>query len=387
MSASSLTFPVINADTVHSFPTPKTPPTSITDEISGAPNPLDSFSQITPPANATDEDRLLWILSLSNEERYRAGCGFVLALLLELIDLRYQRQMANQGEHGQERTDKEEPSLISTLNPQSLYFAKTVEIHIYLLKIIWNTLCLSIRHNLARLAIDDDDGQQAVHEADVSHSSKLRAQSGTSYFSWSIPKTNGTEQVEEIRTRRINPKSFRLPTQLSSQPIARHQRPHSSAMHTTLSLPNLHSSDFRFVENSPSQSTALLPAFLGTAAESDFSKIILNQDSSLYNPVHIVFLIRSGSHSLLYFETFSFNIILLQMVRNGIRQWQKDGPTFQKRGQQIVDTLGEEGLTDVIELHLQIDGLDYIQFQYVLIGAQLIHILGGSASFRARREE
>ncbi|KAK2943261.1 hypothetical protein BLNAU_21833 [Blattamonas nauphoetae] len=99
LSASSLTFPVLTTDTIHSFPTQHTPPTPVADEISSAPNPFDSFSEITPPLHATDEDRLLWILSLSNEERYRAGCGFVLSLLLEFIDLRYQSQIAQQECH------------------------------------------------------------------------------------------------------------------------------------------------------------------------------------------------------------------------------------------------------------------------------------------------
>ncbi|KAK2964082.1 hypothetical protein BLNAU_1163 [Blattamonas nauphoetae] len=56
------------------------------------------------------------------------------------------------------------PQLIITLNPQSLSFAEAVDIHHYLLIIIWNTLRLSNPFELSQLQIEDCDDQQAVRE-------------------------------------------------------------------------------------------------------------------------------------------------------------------------------------------------------------------------------
>ncbi|KAK2952940.1 hypothetical protein BLNAU_12116 [Blattamonas nauphoetae] len=56
------------------------------------------------------------------------------------------------------------PQLISTFNPQSITFAETVEIHIYLLKIIWFSLWVSTQDGFTQLGIEDDDEQQAIHE-------------------------------------------------------------------------------------------------------------------------------------------------------------------------------------------------------------------------------
>ncbi|KAK2947844.1 hypothetical protein BLNAU_17264 [Blattamonas nauphoetae] len=53
VNASSLTFPVLPTDTIHYFPAPNTPPAPVADNVSG----------ITPPAFATDEDRLFWLLN------------------------------------------------------------------------------------------------------------------------------------------------------------------------------------------------------------------------------------------------------------------------------------------------------------------------------------
>ncbi|KAK2950131.1 hypothetical protein BLNAU_14933 [Blattamonas nauphoetae] len=56
------------------------------------------------------------------------------------------------------------PQLIKTLNPQSLSFAEAAEIHVYLLKIIWNTLWVSTLNGLTRLGIKDGSEQQAVRK-------------------------------------------------------------------------------------------------------------------------------------------------------------------------------------------------------------------------------
>ncbi|KAK2942005.1 hypothetical protein BLNAU_23089 [Blattamonas nauphoetae] len=56
------------------------------------------------------------------------------------------------------------PQLISTLNPLSLSFVETVDIHVYLMKIIWFSLGLSTPVGLEQLQIEDNDEQQAVHE-------------------------------------------------------------------------------------------------------------------------------------------------------------------------------------------------------------------------------
>ncbi|KAK2946917.1 hypothetical protein BLNAU_18141 [Blattamonas nauphoetae] len=56
------------------------------------------------------------------------------------------------------------PRLIVTLNPQSLSFAETVDIHVPLLKIVSTSLYLATPAGLAHLAIKDDNQHQAVHE-------------------------------------------------------------------------------------------------------------------------------------------------------------------------------------------------------------------------------
>ncbi|KAK2946961.1 hypothetical protein BLNAU_18119 [Blattamonas nauphoetae] len=56
------------------------------------------------------------------------------------------------------------PQLIITLNPQSLSFAKAVDIHVIIMATITNLLWLSTPDGLTRLEIEDRDEQQAVHE-------------------------------------------------------------------------------------------------------------------------------------------------------------------------------------------------------------------------------
>ncbi|KAK2950445.1 hypothetical protein BLNAU_14563 [Blattamonas nauphoetae] len=56
------------------------------------------------------------------------------------------------------------PQLINTLNPLSLSFAKAADIHICLMKIITNSLCLATLGDLTALDIEGCDEQQAVHE-------------------------------------------------------------------------------------------------------------------------------------------------------------------------------------------------------------------------------
>ncbi|KAK2956612.1 hypothetical protein BLNAU_8452 [Blattamonas nauphoetae] len=56
------------------------------------------------------------------------------------------------------------PQLINTLNPQSLLFTEAEDIHINVMKIITHSLWLTSPYGIASLGIEDDDGQQAVHE-------------------------------------------------------------------------------------------------------------------------------------------------------------------------------------------------------------------------------
>ncbi|KAK2950139.1 hypothetical protein BLNAU_14941 [Blattamonas nauphoetae] len=56
------------------------------------------------------------------------------------------------------------PQLMTTLNPQSLSLTEAVDIHIYLLNIVWDFLWLSTPVGLAHLGIKDGNDQQAVHE-------------------------------------------------------------------------------------------------------------------------------------------------------------------------------------------------------------------------------
>ncbi|KAK2946483.1 hypothetical protein BLNAU_18588 [Blattamonas nauphoetae] len=54
--------------------------------------------------------------------------------------------------------------LISSLNPQSLSFAETGDIHINVMKIISKSVWLATPYKLTELRIEDDDEQQAVYE-------------------------------------------------------------------------------------------------------------------------------------------------------------------------------------------------------------------------------
>ncbi|KAK2953916.1 hypothetical protein BLNAU_11176 [Blattamonas nauphoetae] len=56
------------------------------------------------------------------------------------------------------------PQLITTLNPHSLSFTETVDIHTCLLSIMYKFVHLATPLGLAQLRIEDDDEQQAVHE-------------------------------------------------------------------------------------------------------------------------------------------------------------------------------------------------------------------------------
>ncbi|KAK2944111.1 hypothetical protein BLNAU_20943 [Blattamonas nauphoetae] len=56
------------------------------------------------------------------------------------------------------------PQLVTSLNPQSLSFAEAVNIHIYLMNIIWNSLWLSTPYGLRQVGIEDHNEQQTVHE-------------------------------------------------------------------------------------------------------------------------------------------------------------------------------------------------------------------------------
>ncbi|KAK2963652.1 hypothetical protein BLNAU_1217 [Blattamonas nauphoetae] len=56
------------------------------------------------------------------------------------------------------------PHLINTLNPLSLPFAETVDIHINLMTTLWNSLWLATPNCLADLKIEGSEEQQAVHE-------------------------------------------------------------------------------------------------------------------------------------------------------------------------------------------------------------------------------
>ncbi|KAK2957509.1 hypothetical protein BLNAU_7408 [Blattamonas nauphoetae] len=56
------------------------------------------------------------------------------------------------------------PQLIISLNPQSLSFTEAIDIHTYLMAIINYSIGLATPENFARLEIEDEDEEQAVHE-------------------------------------------------------------------------------------------------------------------------------------------------------------------------------------------------------------------------------
>ncbi|KAK2953216.1 hypothetical protein BLNAU_11842 [Blattamonas nauphoetae] len=46
---------------------------------------------------------------------------------------------------------------------------------------------------------------------------------------------------------------------------------------------------------------------------------------------------------------------LYRILRDAISKWKKEGPAVQKRGQQILTKLSEEGIVNETELHFHMD--------------------------------
>ncbi|KAK2944128.1 hypothetical protein BLNAU_20960 [Blattamonas nauphoetae] len=66
------------------------------------------------------------------------------------------------------------PQLINTLNPQSLSFAEAVDIHIYLMKVITNSLELATPYSLENIGMKYDNERRDVHETNEKKTQKDR---------------------------------------------------------------------------------------------------------------------------------------------------------------------------------------------------------------------
>ncbi|KAK2959025.1 hypothetical protein BLNAU_6041 [Blattamonas nauphoetae] len=91
--------------------------------------------------------------------------------------------------------------------------------------------------------------------------------------------------------------------------------------------------------------------------------------------------------SLVSFETAELTLDLLRSVEFGFRSWQKDDPAVRRRGQQILTKLGDEGLSDELELHFQSYGFDSISHYHIVLGARAMTQLGGNARCWGNRED
>ncbi|KAK2958421.1 hypothetical protein BLNAU_6691 [Blattamonas nauphoetae] len=80
-------------------------------------------------------------------------------------------------------------------------------------------------------------------------------------------------------------------------------------------------------------------------------------------------------------ETDLLTSFLLRSVVSGFRQWHEEYPAVQKRSLQIVAKLREEGISDEVELLARCSWYDDSEDCFVLLGAQLTHMLGGNAPF------
>ncbi|KAK2956324.1 hypothetical protein BLNAU_8691 [Blattamonas nauphoetae] len=83
--------------------------------------------------------------------------------------------------------------------------------------------------------------------------------------------------------------------------------------------------------------------------------------------------------TLVFFETNKIRKTLLRSLVDGLRRWPKDDSAAQKRGQQILVKLNEEGLADDVELNFRCFGWNDKEHRVVFIGVRLMHMLGGNA--------
>ncbi|KAK2948133.1 hypothetical protein BLNAU_16933 [Blattamonas nauphoetae] len=73
--------------------------------------------------------------------------------------------------------------------------------------------------------------------------------------------------------------------------------------------------------------------------------------------------------------------LLRGVVRDAHVEWEKEYPAAEKRKQQIMVKMEEEGLLDEIELHFQCRNMNRIQHSYVSLVSTQIHYLGQNAPY------
>ncbi|KAK2958931.1 hypothetical protein BLNAU_6180 [Blattamonas nauphoetae] len=82
-----------------------------------------------------------------------------------------------------------------------------------------------------------------------------------------------------------------------------------------------------------------------------------------------------------FFETDSLTVTLLEYIRSARRQIGYCRPADRWRPLQILAKLRDDGISDVVELHMRCSGYDSVKSCRVFLGAQLIHELGGDVPF------
>ncbi|KAK2963794.1 hypothetical protein BLNAU_1363 [Blattamonas nauphoetae] len=82
-----------------------------------------------------------------------------------------------------------------------------------------------------------------------------------------------------------------------------------------------------------------------------------------------------------FYETDEAITILFERLMRGVGAWPREGQDVRKRWQRILVKLDDEGFSDEIELHFRCGGWTFTERGRVLIGARLIHMLGGNTRF------
>ncbi|KAK2948843.1 hypothetical protein BLNAU_16186 [Blattamonas nauphoetae] len=103
----------------------------------------------------------------------------------------------------------------------------------------------------------------------------------------------------------------------------------------------------------------------------------------------IVSLLTSSNEKLVnlqFFKTNTLSIYLLRSLKKGLRAWRKEGPAVQKRGQQIMAKLREEGISDEIELPFQHSVLFNDRRHNIFLGIQLIDLIDGNVPYLGEME-
>ncbi|KAK2956837.1 hypothetical protein BLNAU_8114 [Blattamonas nauphoetae] len=83
----------------------------------------------------------------------------------------------------------------------------------------------------------------------------------------------------------------------------------------------------------------------------------------------------------LFFVTDSLNVDLIGQLIEALRDWKDADTDVRNRSKTILCRLGEEGLSDELELHSRLASVDWKVHRGIYIAAKLIHLFGGNDAF------